>query len=430
MPRILMVTSSMPWPPHGGGNQRTNLLYRALQARGEVDVVVISRYATFSDADKAAVQRDFNVKGIFELRLPEYRLPWKLARALSPSLPHRLTHTLGGWGRDFAPDREVMRWIENQLMARPYDLVVGRYLWALSRSGMTGRLPTLLDVDDFETDVAETNLGARKLSSLKARWGARRVEQVRRAERRVLDGCDHLWVAKEEDLARVPHDRKSILPNIPFVREGRSLPEACPPNAASKVVLMVGTLEHSVNVRAIEAFLADQWPAIRAAEPEAVFRLVGNGMTDAMKDAWGKVPGVEPVGFVDDLRTAYEACAFTVVPIWEGGGTKIKVLESLLYGRTCVVARHSLRGYESVLAHGESLYVADDRNALVAGCLELLRQPDARARLADRGRPLVTRHFSVERFQRTVHEAIDRVLDETRLASIPITSALGKERIA
>lgn len=414
MKRILLVTSSMPWPTHGGGNQRTNLLYRALAALGEVDVVVISRYAQFSNEDKAVVRRDYHVKGVFELRLPEHQWPWRLARRLSAGLPHRLTHTMGGWGWDFKPDRPIARWLDALITQRRHDVIVGRYLWALARGGVTGRLPTLLDVDDFETDVAETNIGARKLSKLKQRWGGRRVRQLQQAERRVLDGCDHLWVAKEEDLPRVPHERVSILPNIPFVPEGERLPEPCPPDAQSKVVLMVGTLGHTVNARAIEAFLAHQWPAIRAAEPGATFRIVGSSMSDEMKRRWANLPGVEPVGFVDDLKDAYRSAAFSVVPIWEGGGTKIKVLESLAYGRTCVVADHSLRGYGSVLKHGESVWSAADGDGLTAGCLELLRRPDLRAKLADAGRALVAEHFSVERFNDIVRRAVDHVLTTRR----------------
>ena len=50
------------------------------------------------------------------------------------------------------------------------------------------------------------------------------------------------------------------------------------------------------------------------------------------------LPNVEVSGFVQDLPPVYERAAFTVAPIYWGGGTKIKVLESLAYGRTCVAS--------------------------------------------------------------------------------------------
>ena len=51
---------------------------------------------------------------------------------------------------------------------------------------------------------------------------------------------------------------------------------------------------------------------------------------------WEAIDGVQPVGYVDDLADEYRRCAFTVAPIFEGAGTKIKVLESLAFGRACL----------------------------------------------------------------------------------------------
>ena len=46
-----------------------------------------------------------------------------------------------------------------------------------------------------------------------------------------------------------------------------------------------------------------------------------------------------------------------LIPLLDGAGTKIKVLESLGYLRASVVTRHSLAGFESLLRDGDSLLV-------------------------------------------------------------------------
>src|SRR5690606_21015222 len=122
----------------------------------------------------------------------------------------------------------------------------------------------------------------------------------------------------------------------------------------SQVILTVSAMRFRVNEEAVDRFVQKIWPRIRAAAPQARFRIVGSQMTEAHRARWGAHAGVEVIGFVERLADAYGACALTVAPIFEGGGTKIKVLESLLYGRTCVVAPHAQRGYEHVLRHGES----------------------------------------------------------------------------
>jgi glycosyltransferase involved in cell wall biosynthesis len=173
-------------------------------------------------------------------------------------------------------------------------------------------------------------------------------------------------------------------------------------------MLIVGSLRHTVNVRAIDRFLRSGWPRIFKNEPGSEFRIVGYGMTDVQQDRWGAVPGVVPVGFIEDLRSEYGRCAFTVVPVFEGGGTKIKVLESLRYGRTVVAASHSCRGYTDILRHGEALWEAPDEDAIVEGCIRLLREPGLREKMAEAGCRLVRRHYSCERFQQVVRETVER----------------------
>lgn len=411
--RILLVTSSLPWPTHGGGNQRTNLLYRALRQRGEVHTVMISRYGKVAQDKWQAVEEGFGGQHVFEERLTEHQAPWRWAKTLSPSLPHRLTHTLWGWGCDFRPDRVVASRLKQLVERENYDLIVGRYMWALARSGVMGMRPTLLDVDDFETDVIEADIEARQPTGLKRKWIERRFKQVSRVERQILDRVDHAWVAKAGDTKRVGHDRYSILPNIPFVKDGQAGIDPCPPNPSSKNVLMVGTLEHPVNTRAIEAFLAGPWPKIVANVPDTRFQIVGSGMTDEMRAKWGAIAGVDAIGFADDLRQAYADAAVTVVPIREGGGTKIKVLESMLYGRACVCDSHSLRGYEHVLEDGRSIIVAPDDAGLVDGCVSMLNDPEKRSAIAAEGGKLVREHFSLERFVGTVQASVDKVFGQS-----------------
>jgi glycosyltransferase involved in cell wall biosynthesis len=202
------------------------------------------------------------------------------------------------------------------------------------------------------------------------------------------------------------------LPNIPFVAAGQRV-EPPPVPRDSNVVLLVASLGYKVNLAGLERFIASIWPQIRAAVPDAIFRIVGSGLTEEMKRRWSAVDGVVPIGYVDDLRTAYAEAAFTIVPIFEGGGTKIKVVESLLYGRTAVVASHAHRGFEDVLKPDEALVVGDDASGLAKGAIELLRNRQRRNRLAQKGHLLVQQHYSFDLFKTVVESTVERVLSRT-----------------
>jgi glycosyltransferase involved in cell wall biosynthesis len=133
-------------------------------------------------------------------------------------------------------------------------------------------------------------------------------------------------------------------------------------------------------------------------------------MTEEMRRHLAGIPGIEAVGYVDDLSQVYADSAFAIAPVFSGGGTNIKVLEALWYGRACLVTAVAHRGYQEVLPAGECLEVAYDLDALVEGAVRLYMDPDYRQRLANAGCDAVRRHYSFKQFCRVVEDTVEQVL--------------------
>src|SRR5262249_28020929 len=159
----------------------------------------------------------------------------------------------------------------------------------------------------------------------------RTVRELKRICRENVAAFDHVWVTCDEDVPLAGARRVSVVPNLPF-----NTPQALLENVASREILFVGDLEHGPNARGLERFLAHAWPAIRSAIPDAALRIVGRGLDESRRQRWSALGGTHVDGPVDDLNSAYERSALTIAPVFWGGGTKIKVLESLAYGRACV----------------------------------------------------------------------------------------------
>lgn len=123
-------------------------------------------------------------------------------------------------------------------------------------------------------------------------------------------------------------------------------------------------------------------------------------------EAYGRVPGVRVLGTVPSVVPPYRACDFSIAPIWTGAGINIKVLESYAYGRTCVLTPFAYRGYEDCLEDGVSACVAKSPEDFARACIDLLRDPVRRDRLAAAGHPRVMRDFSFERLSHIVKQTI------------------------
>jgi glycosyltransferase involved in cell wall biosynthesis len=127
-------------------------------------------------------------------------------------------------------------------------------------------------------------------------------------------------------------------------------------------------------------------------------------------------PGVIQTGKIADVRSAIAASAISVVPIRFGGGTRMKILESLALGTPVVTTSKGVEGLE--LRSGEHLLIADSPSEFVRAIVQLLRDPEYARALAQRGYTAVrSRYHSqviVPQFMRLVNQAVCPALkDET-----------------
>jgi glycosyltransferase involved in cell wall biosynthesis len=319
-----------------------------------------------------------------------------------------MAHAFVGWQVEMAPDGSLRRRVQHLCGTNRYDLIVGRYLWPLALAEAWKQAPVAVDLDNVGSKIASAGLRRGRLARA---WHGRRARQLREAELRALDKCSLAWAAKQSDLPESGAVESRVLPNIAYRAAGSPLPDPDPINRRSTTTLIVASFSHVPNVRGVEEFLRYSWPQVLRSVPEASLRIVGSGISDHMKRRWQEVEGVSAVGFAENLDEEYRRAACTVVPLWEGGGTKIKVLESLLFGRPSVVSRHAWQGYEEVLHDRQSLWIADDSEDVARGCVELLRNYELRESMARAGREEVVHHYSFSRFRQAVRESVERAIN-------------------
>jgi glycosyltransferase involved in cell wall biosynthesis len=234
--------------------------------------------------------------------------------------------------------------------------------------------------------------------------------QIEAAFQKWLPRFNGLWVAKPGDTRHTVTRNAAILPNIPY-----NAPVFTPPlngsRSANPILLTVAYYHYVPNRDGVDRFIREGWPKVRAACPTAEYWVAGKN-DPALARRWQAVPGVKVLGFVDDLAALYNASWFTLCPLWSGAGTNIKVLESLAFGRTCVATVMGHRGYEDCLRADDSLVVATNPEDVAESCIRLINDHARRLALAKRGRDVVHREFSYEKFTSIVHREVERALAE------------------
>jgi polysaccharide biosynthesis protein PslH len=111
---------------------------------------------------------------------------------------------------------------------------------------------------------------------------------------------------------------------------------AVPDGAQRETALFFGHFGYDANRRGLERFVAEGWPEVRVRRPRARLAVAGGGLEPALRVRLEATPGVNALGLVEDLPGVLAGVRAVVVPIWEGGGTRLKVLEALAAARPVV----------------------------------------------------------------------------------------------
>jgi glycosyltransferase involved in cell wall biosynthesis len=171
-------------------------------------------------------------------------------------------------------------------------------------------------------------------------------------------------------------------------------------------IVFLGNLSVPHNVDAARFAARRVFPRVRREHPQARLLLAGaNAVAPVRRLA--ALPGVEVTSPVPDLRRLWEASHVLLAPLRFSTGIQFKVLEAMAAGVPVVT---TLAVAEGIGARDEEhLLVADDSTSLAAAVVRALREGEAAAARAERGREYVRQTFawstSVRNLERVALEA-------------------------
>jgi glycosyltransferase involved in cell wall biosynthesis len=139
-------------------------------------------------------------------------------------------------------------------------------------------------------------------------------------------------------------------------------------------VLFFGAYHWAPNRDGLTRFLREGWAAVPAGHSGARLRVVGSGPLEAIREAATGLENVEIAGLVDDIAAEIAAAQVVVVPVWTGGGTRIKVLEAMAAARPIV---GTSVGVERIgFSDGDHGLLRETPAELATGVVELLADPE------------------------------------------------------
>ena len=391
MPKFLCLTSHDLDGPEYGAMLRARNVFRLLSRIGEVRVVLAN--SQVADAGKTSTV-GFELAGV----MPFYETG-------RTSFANRLRHEFDGkylnteCQQASAADRQKLE----SLMAA-HDLVWIHGVKIANGFGLWRWPKSVLDIDDIPSSFHRSDMAS--ASGMVQRL--KRYRQMRlwqRREKYIRERFDALCVCSPDDFKELGGGQ-----GIFVVPNGFNPPDKLVPRqlSISPRIGFVGAFQYRPNREGVDWFVQKVWPQILQAQPSARLRLIGKGSEDCH---WPEAQNIDRLGFVSNVAEEMATWSLSVVPVFVGGGTRIKIAEA--FSRRCPVVSTTLGAHGYGAVDGRELLLADDPKDFSKKCLRILSDARAGEGLADHGWQRFMESWTWDSFAGRVQSTVDFVLKKT-----------------
>jgi glycosyltransferase involved in cell wall biosynthesis len=235
---------------------------------------------------------------------------------------------------------------------------------------------------------------------------------IRNIERSLVGEADQVWICSTQDAEsmRSLYDPAStrVIPNTLDASNYAAVREQQPCDDRVRPVLtFIGSFGYGPNRRAAHALLKEVFPRVQEECSESRLLLVGNSPTSYMREQAEENPSVVVTGFVDDIRSFLAETDIVVIPLTEGSGTRLKVIEAFASKLPVVSTRKGVEGLD--VEHEESVLIADTPRSMADQILALTINSKLRKKVANNAYNIMSKKYSWKVAHRKIIDAIENV---------------------
>ncbi len=342
MKHVLMLSPFHPFPPTTGGERRIYHLAKHLSRLHHVSLICPQPFHRPLPADTSTLSGTL-------IQVPERH---KLEKFFNVAMLRAAVKFTRGQG---------------------VDKIFVEYTWpgftAIALRQMTG-VPFAVDEHNVEF-LRFRDLGRKS-------W-----HLIRWYEKLTCQQAKHVYCVSQEDrngLARlgISPEKISLLPNgfdagdfFPSRQMRLQTRQALGVQEGTPLVLYFGSMDYPPNQEAAQILAKEIRPRVLRHRPEAQFVIAGrHASTDLARE------GMRTVGFVERIQDTINAADVMACPLVRGGGTRLKILESIACGTPVVSTTVGAAGLDVSLCTPH-LTIADDWDTFAQKLIQRLSDPVA-----------------------------------------------------
>ena len=356
---ILQICSKPPFPPKDGGALAMNILTQGLlQAGHRVKVLTVNTAKHF--VDLSSIDPHYKQQTNYEAVFIDTSIrPLKALLSLFSSRSYNME-------RFFSPafEQTLIRILKEEQfdIVHLETLYVSPYLETIRKHSSA---KIVLRSQNVEFDIWY-RLALNTKNPLKKWYLNLLANRLRTYELSLLNKYDGIAAITRADLETFHKLGCSIpLIHIPFGTD-LSLYKTNPDAAEFPSLFHLGAMDWRPNEEGIKWLLTEVWPLVNQQEPSLQLHLAGRKMPAWLLQL--NTPGVTIVGEVDNAQQFILSKSIMLVPLFSGGGMRVKIIEGMALGKTIITTAVGAEGID--YTNEKDLLIANTKEAFMQAILK------------------------------------------------------------
>lgn len=383
--KILFICPQNPYYSGSGAHQRSLLLLKSIIELGhQVDVIFIDK--RYNNEDKFLLKNS-NLIASFDSRKNKIQ-----------TILYYLRYLLG-FGIKLKR-KQLIKIIKQAIQNTNYDYIITRYIDTIQEGGLEQFNNLIVDIDDSPEEVYKVRYNTTSNLLLKYWYHIAQKNAVRYLKKHEKSFTLCFYPQQKQ----CTHKNSFYLPNIPIFIPDIPIEQ---PKATAPYLLYVGVMSWMPNYLGMNYFIDNIWPTVKQQNPHIILKIVGKGLPLIYQNKWKNDKQIEILGFVENLSPVYQNASLVIAPIYQGGGTNIKVLEAMAYRKAIVLSPHATRGFEHLLEDNKNIMIGKDDNDFAKKIHFLLTDSNLKNTMENEARILVEKNFSYTSFKNQISQALE-----------------------
>jgi glycosyltransferase involved in cell wall biosynthesis len=387
--RVLFVTQNLPYPINSGSRLRTANLLKLLMLDHEVKCVFLPF-------------RNMNIEE-FRSACPA-SLDYTIVKPLDR---HMIRRGYEYFTAPFFRRPEVLESLERQVESFKPDvawldyLFIGHYIGWFAEQG----IPIIYGTHNAQSNLTKQQAIVEKTFVKKMQLSLMAVLHHFH-ERMFFRKAGRVVCVSKQDLEFhsrfVQRDLLVVVPNFVDVEAYAAVP---PHVSGRPYVCFVGSIDNFQNAQGIKYFISRIWDKVTNTA-DVQLMIIGRGAKrdKELQTLVARYDNIQVIEDVDSVVPFIKGSLVSVVPLLQGSGTRLKIVESMACKSAVVSTSRGAEGIDAV--NGKDILISDDANEFAGMVIRVVTDQECRRSLGKNAYEFSVRNFGFD----SVHSTVQQLL--------------------